>query len=141
MNVSDIRWQQRLENYSQALSQLKEAFQLAQTRTLSELENQGVIQAFEYTHELAWNVLKDYFQDQGNSSITGSKDAAREAFQKGLIINGQAWMEMVKSRNKTSHTYNKNVSKIILAQIFNEYYPEFLIFEKKMNEIKEKQNV
>ncbi len=128
MKDSDVRWQQRLENYVLALSQLKEAFQLHQTRALSELENQGVIQAFEYTHELAWNVLKDYFQDQGSTSITGSKDATREAFQKGLIVNGQVWMEMVKSRNNTSNAYNKNVSKIILAQIFDEYYPEFLIF-------------
>lgn len=140
MNKNDIRWHQRLDNFKEALKQLKDAYDLNQKRALSELENQGVIQAFEYTHELAWNVMKDYFQDQGNSQITGSKDASREAFQKGLISNGHIWMNMVKSRNQTSHTYNKNVSKQILNDIFNSYISEFILFEKMMTHLKESQS-
>ena len=57
---------------------------LAGERPLSDLEKQGLIQAFEFTHELAWNVMKDYFAFQGNSSITGSRDAVRESFASGL---------------------------------------------------------
>jgi hypothetical protein len=44
---------------------------------LNELEEQGLIQAFEFTW--AWNVMKDYFEYQGNTTITGSRDATREA--------------------------------------------------------------
>jgi hypothetical protein len=43
--------------------------ELSKQRPLSLLEKQGVIQAFEFTHELAWNVLKDYLEDQGNQNI------------------------------------------------------------------------
>lgn len=84
MGELDIRWQQRLANYSKALDQLSNAIITSRQRPLSELEKQGLIQTFEFTHELAWNVMKDYFAYQGNPGITGSRDAAREAFQKGL---------------------------------------------------------
>lgn len=140
MQNKDIRWHQRLENFKLAFSQLQDAHRLSQQRPLSDLENQGVIQSFEYTHELAWNVLKDYFEDQGFTQITGSKDAARHAFQKGLIVDGHLWMEMIKSRNQTSHTYNKKVSQIILEKILGSYVLEFAEFDKKMTQLKDAQN-
>ena len=103
---TDVRWMQRLANYRRACANLEAATKLAATRPLSELEGQGLIQAFEFTHELAWNVMKDWFDDQGATIITGSKDATREAFAKGLIAEGQVWMDMIKGRNLSSHTYN-----------------------------------
>lgn len=75
MTDQDIRWQQRLANYSRALVQLTRAVELAQSRPLSELEKQGLIQAFEFVFELAWNLMKDYFLYQGNPAISGSRDA------------------------------------------------------------------
>lgn len=83
MNDPDIRWQQRFANFKKALQQLQEAVELRGQRELSKLEKQGVIQAFEFTHELAWNVLKDYLQDQGNQNISGSKDATHRSLQGG----------------------------------------------------------
>ena len=75
---------------------------------------QGLIQAFEFTHELAWNVLRDYFVYQGNAQIIGSCDATRGAFGKGLISDGDVWMEMIQSRNRTSHTYNRAIADDIV---------------------------
>jgi len=80
MENKEIRWIQRFDNYSKALLQLNNATELANERELSELEKQGLIQAFEFTHELAWNTLKDFLIDLGNKDIYGSKDATREAF-------------------------------------------------------------
>lgn len=135
---SDIRWKQRLENYSKALKQLESAVILSRERVLSDLEEQGLIQAFEFSHELAWNVMKDYFFFQGNSNITGSRDASREAFQVGLISDGEGWMEMLKSRNQTSHTYNQETASDIANKIKNWYFDLFLDFEQKMKSINEK---
>jgi nucleotidyltransferase substrate binding protein (TIGR01987 family) len=132
----DIRWQQRLDHYLKALSQLKKAVELSQQRSLTELEQQGLIQAFEFTHELAWNVIKDYFEYQGNVSITGSRDASREAFQKGLVLDGAGWMEMIKSRNKTSHTYNQSVANDIVEKVLKLYWPLFVDFAAKMEGLK-----
>ena len=50
MNNVDVRWQQRLHNFSRALLQLDEAMELMQQRELSKLEKQGVIQRFEYCY-------------------------------------------------------------------------------------------
>ncbi len=128
----DIRWEQRLANYSTALAQLAKAVELAGQRPLSDLEKQGLIQAFEFTHELAWNVMKDYFIYQGNSSITGSRDATRESFNKGLIADGEGWMEMIKSRNLSSHTYNQNVAEEIVDKIITQYHALFQAFLLRM---------
>lgn len=134
----DIRWKQRLENFLAAFSQLKQAVELSHKKKLSDLEKQGLIQAFEFTHELAWIMIKDYFEHQGGASlITGSRDAAREAFNKGLIENGDVWMEMIRSRNKTSHTYNKGVAEEIVEKILRGYFSAFDDFRKKMQDLSE----
>lgn len=125
MSNIDIRWQQRLSNLKKAFAEFDDAVKISQTRDYSKLEKQGLIQSFEYTHELAWQTLKDYFLDQGNTEITGSKDATREAFKFGLIENGEAWMDMIRSRNLTSHTYNQGTADSIVSNILNTYY--FLI--------------
>ncbi|WP_369413876.1 nucleotidyltransferase substrate binding protein [Belliella alkalica] len=96
----------------------------------------GLIHRFEYTHELAWNVMKDFLANSGNMGVFGSKDATREAFAAGLIINGEVWMDMIKSRNKTSHTYNEETADDIFMKIVYEYLKEFLQFRDKLEEIK-----
>lgn len=136
-NTVDIRWKQRLENFGKALSQLTEAIELNRQRALSNLEKQGLIQGFEFTHELAWKVMKDYFIYQGNTNITGSRDATREAFSNGLIKNGEIWMEMIISRNQSSHTYNQSTADAIADKITNSYFQLFLDFQKKMHDLAE----
>lgn len=130
-----IRWYQRLKNFCKPLSQLESAVMLSKQRKLSALEEQGLIQAFEFTHELTWNVLKDYFAFQGNPDITGSRDASRKAFRRGLIQEGDGWMEMIKSRNQSSHTYNQEVADDISEKIINSYFGLFKDFERKMNSL------
>jgi len=91
MKNQDIRWRQRFQNFKKAFDQLSKGAALAQERELSELEQQGLIQAFEFTDELAWNTLKDFLEAHGTTNLYGSKDATREAFATGLIENGEAW--------------------------------------------------
>jgi nucleotidyltransferase substrate binding protein (TIGR01987 family) len=136
MSTQDIRWMQRFTHFSQAFSQLKEAVELAQVRRLSKLEEQGLIQAFEYTHELAWNTLKDFLEERGAHNLYGSKDTTREAFKRGLIDNGEAWMDMINSRNLTSHTYNESTAAQIASAILEVYFPEFSAFQEHMAKIK-----
>lgn len=136
--MENTRWEQRFENYLKALNQLENAVKLSEERELTDLEKQGLIQAFEFTHELAWNVIKDYFFFQGNSEIIGSRDASREAFKVGLVQDGEGWMEMIKSCNKTSHTYNEDIASEITEKIIERYFELFKEFEEKMLEIKDK---
>ena len=101
--------------------------------------HQGVLQSFEYTNELAWKTLKDFLEYQGNRDIYGSRDAIRVSFKLGLIEDGELWMDMIKSRNQTSHTYDEAIANEIVKEIINRYYGEFVKLYNKLNEIKEKE--
>lgn len=137
MSAKDIRWIQRFHNFSKALSQLAEAVDLAGQRELSKLEKQGIVQAFEFTHELAWNTLKDFLENRGAQNIYGSKDATREAFKAGLIENGETWMDMIKSRNQTTHTYDEAIVAEIVNAIMSSYFAEFNVLQTRMSKLKE----
>ena len=117
---------------------MKKAVELANSRKLTELEEQGMIQSFEYTHELAWNTIKDFLEDQGHHSLYGSKDTTREAFKRGLISNGELWMDMIKSRNLSSHTYNREIAEKIAQAIVKDYLTEFEELSKVLRNIAEK---
>lgn len=134
---SDVRWKQRFDNYLRALPTLTEAVQLAEERELSNLEQQGMVQGFEFTHELAWNVLKDYLLEKGIVGIIGSKDATREAFRNGLIEDGEAWMEMIRARNLSSHTYNPDTAEEIVRNILQRFYPEFELMAQRFGALAE----
>jgi nucleotidyltransferase substrate binding protein (TIGR01987 family) len=139
MSTEDIRWIQRFNHFSKAFAQLKEAVELSEQRKLSKLEEQGLIQSFEYTHEMAWNTLKDFLEERGVKKLYGSKDATREAFKTGLIENGEAWMKMIESRNLTSHSYNEETATAIVSAIVHSYFGEFLDFHVRMQHMKENQ--
>ena len=119
MENKDVRWKQRLQNFKKAFAQLEKA---VNTPDLNELERLGLIKAFEFTYELAWTTLKDYLVDIGYTELMGSKDTFRQAYQLGIISDGEVWMEMVKSRNLTSHTYNQETAESIEEDIIETYF-------------------
>ncbi len=129
---SDIRWIQRFDNYGRALQTLRNAAELATQRPLSELEQQGLIQGFEFTHGLAWNLLKDFLEAQGIAGLIGSRDAIRTAFKNGLLEDGETWMEMIKARTLSSHTYQQDLAQRIATDILTRFYPAFVALELKM---------
>jgi len=138
MSAVDIRWIQRLQNFSKALAQLDEAVTLMRERTLSNLERQGVIQAFKYSYELGWNTLKDYLVWQGIESIVGSRDTIREAFSLGLVEDGEAWMAMLVDRNRTSHTYNEQTAQDILANIEQSHHAQLMALLATLTALRDK---
>lgn len=128
----DIRWVQRFRNFNKAFTQLKK---FIDKKNLNELEEQGLIKSFEYTYELAWNTLKDYFEYQGNNHLNGSRDAINEAFKNGIITDGENWMNMFKDRNLTSHTYNESTAKEIVSNIFVNYFKLFTNLKIEMEKL------
>lgn len=136
---NDVRWVQRLNNYNKALEKLNKMIDYVEEEReskgiLEEMLKQAIIQSFEYTHELAWNVMKDYAKYQGNDNVGGPRDAIREALQLQLIDDGDSWMEMIRSHNKTSHTYNEQVANQIFKKILEQYQANFQSFQQTMEE-------
>lgn len=127
----DIRWKQRFRNYEKALHQLIQGLKVYSANPI-DIVKEGVIQRFEFTHELAWKVMRDFLQYEGYQNINGSRSATREAFNKDLIEHGQLWMEMIDSRNKTVHTYDDNILETEFRKIVNVYVPLFTDFYTKM---------
>jgi len=82
------------------MNRLGAAVRLAAERPLSELESQGLIQAF----------------------------------HAGIINDGEIWMEMIKSRNESSHTYNIEVANRISEAILDRYWPLFASFLEGMSQ-------
>ena len=121
----DVRWKQRHDSFRKALATLTDAVALAAARPLSSLEEQGLIQGFEFTHELGWNLLKDYLEEHGVSGLIGSKDASRQAFRSEIIVDGEAWMDMIKARNLSSHTYQEDLAHAIAVDIIRRFHPAF----------------
>ena len=137
MSNVDIRWLHRLQSFRNALARLTEAVNLRQQRTLSNLEKQGFVKVFEFTHEQAWNLIKDYFTYQGNNQITGSRDATREAFKNNLITEGDVWMEMIQTRNKAVHVYDEAIVNDVINKTSDDYYTLFVTFQSVMQRLSE----
>ena len=139
MEQQDIRWLQRFSNYRKALQKLAAAVEIISKQIdwdeeVDDLLQEGLIQRFEYVHELAWKVMKDYEEYQGYTEIRGSRDAIRQALSIGLIDNDE-WMDSIADRNRTSHDYDNQSADSITESIIHTYYPLFRQFEQKMHSI------
>ncbi|SFE82088.1 nucleotidyltransferase substrate binding protein [Thermophagus xiamenensis] len=128
----DIRWKQRYNNYKKALEQLS---RFLKHTTLNEMEEQGLIQAFEYTFELAWKTLQDVLEEEsGYEGIKGPRPVIKQAFKDGLISDGEKWMEMLKDRNRSSHTYDEDTAQEIIDAIRQVYYSLFCQLDSNLRQ-------
>ena len=139
MVQQDLRWRQRFSNYRKALLKLTQAVELLSGQTereeaVDELLQEGLIQRFEYTHELAWKVMKDYAEYQGYTDVRGSRDAIRKALEMNLI-DDKRWMETIEDRNLTVHNYDNEVASEIYENIMHIYCPLFVAFGQKMQSL------
>jgi len=129
------RWEQKLGSYTKALARLAKVVNESKVRQLNEFELDSIVQRFEFTHEIAWKLMKSYAEFQGNDTIAGSRDATRWAFENHLILEGDVWMNMIRSRNDTSHVYDEQIASGVIANIIQSYYPALLSFHGKMSQI------
>ena len=130
-NTEDNRWKQRFSNFNKAFRQLEK---FISHKDLNDMEEQGLIKAFEYTYELGWKTLQDLLKEKGYDNIVGPKPVIEQSFQDGYIQNGQGWMRMHKSRNLTSHTYDEQTANDIITGIRTEYFELLKNLQLKMEE-------
>jgi nucleotidyltransferase substrate binding protein (TIGR01987 family) len=128
----DIRWIQRFNNFNKALAKLQSAIATFNEDDEDETVKAGMIKFFEMVYELAWNTLKDYYENQGETSIQGSKDAIKLAFTRGLIANSEKWFKMVDSRKLSVHTYDEETANEIADEIVGVYLGLFLQLQTRL---------
>ncbi len=132
MEKKDIRWKQRFNNFKKALGQFEEAIK---ADSKDRLAQEGLIQRFEYTFELAWKCLQDLLQERGFEEIRGPKPVLQQAFQDGLIQEGVLWMEMLRARNEASHIYDEKVFLEIYDKARNQFLAPLQGLEKRLKSL------
>lgn len=125
---SELRWIQRFSNFRRAYALLDEVLS-RDIESLNNLEQEGAIQRFEFTFELAWKVQKDLLEFNGIDidSVT-PRQVLKESFAAKFIVNGQLWIDMLDLRNRLSHTYDHQVFLLALHRIKNEFWSNFVQF-------------
>ncbi|WP_198669903.1 nucleotidyltransferase substrate binding protein [Cognataquiflexum aquatile] len=135
MDNMDIRWKQRFQNYEKAMGYLEQALQIPNPDIV---QKAGIIQFFEMSFELAWNMVKDYLEDQGFVDIKSPRGALKKAFEMNILENGHDWMDLLQDRNLTAHTYDEQKATEMELLIQNKYFPILkalqLNFKQKSNE-------
>ncbi len=123
MMNNDIRWRQRFQNFERAFTVFQRRVDEC-NQFNEEVYQMALIQAFEVVQELSWKVLKDYLENEGYDKVSNSRQVFRTAFQEELITeDAEIWMNSIKNRNLTSHTYDEDTADEILKFILNDFYP------------------
>ena len=117
-----------LTPFENAVAQLEEALEfhdseLAAERPRLRLQLRAAsIQAFEFTYELAFAMLKRHLEQvmANPSAVDGMsfKDVIREALGRGLVAaDVDAWERFRKFRGTTSHTYDAGKAQAIFEAL------------------------
>ena len=122
---ADIRWKQRFENFDRAFKLLQAAMQERSLDEYSDLEQEGLVQRFEFSFKLAWKTMKDYLEGSGiQINPVTPKAVIKEAFAAKIIENGQEWIYMMLDRNLLAHTYDQKRFRKALTSVKKTYLPE-----------------
>lgn len=133
MGNEDIRWIQRFHNYRKALDRLTEAILLSEERPLSELEQQGLIKAFEFTFDLAWKTLQDFLRKNERPNSNGGPSVIIvQALEDGYIKNEEGWKSLKQSREMSTHTYDEETADEIAENIVEVYHGLFVQLETRL---------
>ncbi|MCP4652182.1 MAG: nucleotidyltransferase [Candidatus Omnitrophica bacterium] len=106
-------------DFQKAVTRLAEA--LAENLDKGSIVIDGTIQRFEFSFELAWKTIKAVLDYNGVEATT-PRAAIKEAFVAKMIDDGEAWIEMLEDRNKTSHIYDEKQAIKIYRRIKDRYY-------------------
>lgn len=121
-----------IKNYEKAYSQL-EAY--LKEPVVTDRDRSGVIQAFEFTYEVAWKTFKKAAEYEGREA-SSPRDSLKQAYILNIIENDeeQEWIDILKHRNITSHTYKEELASMILDLIETKYRHLFASSLKRLKE-------
>ena len=132
------KWGERLSTYQNAIDRLTEVITLSRQHPLNQFERDSLVKRFEFSYEMAWKLMMSYEKDNGITEILGSKDVIRQAFRLSIVKNGEAWLEMVDARNRTSHLYDEAMATDAADEIIHTYYPLLVELRDVMAELANK---
>ena len=111
--MADSEDARALATLGRALDRLREALQVPEDNPLAV---DGTIQRFEFAIELSWKAMRRLLIREGITTNT-PRETLQEAFRAGWLADEGAWLQMLRDRNETSHTYNESVARRIYANV------------------------
>ena len=121
----------KFEKFQKALISLEAVYLKPMQEDRTNID--ATIQRFEFTFELAWKFLKEFFFERG-LELNYPKEIIKEAFSVNLIDDENLWIKMLRDRNMTSHTYDEKLADEIFSRI-KLYVPELRNLLKNIEEI------
>ena len=118
------KFTEKYEKLISATERLKQAITDYNNVHLNSVRD-GVIQRFVFCSELAWKTVREYLIEQGYADINSPKSVMKTAFSDGLLTNENGWLEILESRNITSHVYDEKTAETIFESIKDVYTPLF----------------
>ena len=128
------RWKQRFDSFLFLFGKLLDITEKYQPDDLDDIIRDSLIKRFELTFELSWLVLKDFLESQGEANLYGSRNTFRTAFNRGLIRDGEDWMEIIESRVTAAHVYDEERAGEIVELIYDKYINLFRQLKSTMEE-------
>ncbi len=115
------------ENNIEPLLRAVQRFESFRGHFSTEQEKAGIIQAFEYSFELAWKVMRRILAERG-LTVNSPKETFRAAALEGLIDDPEPWFDFLRKRNLTVHTYNESEAENVLSvcSSFSEEIKKFI---------------
>lgn len=118
MQMEDIRWKQRFQNFEKSLHYLEEALAISEPDII---QRAGLIQFFEISFGLSWKTMKDYLEEQGFVDVKSPRAAIKKAFEINLVTDGHTWLQALEDRNLTAQIYNEEIA-LNLCQLIKKNY-------------------
>ena len=125
----------KLQNFKKAIERLREAVIGVQQLRDNRIMQDGLIQRFEFTFELAWKTSKVKLESQGLHDAVSPKTVLKELYALKWIDDETTWLEMLKDRKMTSHIYDESVADEITDRVMNKYLKVFEELYKKLNTV------
>ena len=129
------KFDEKLEKFSEAVSRLEEALEEYEKYGISSSRD-GVIQRFEFCTELAWKSTREFLISEGYVDLNSPKSVMKQAYTDNLITDEKAWLELLYSRNLTSHIYDETTAGDIFTNIKDSY---LLLFKQLLESLKKQQ--
>ncbi len=105
----DKRLALALLHFEQALNTLREVAAMPETSVVRD----SLIMRFTYSFEAGWKAAYRWLRARGVDVDEGAYEVIPEAFKRRLITDEQGWGEMRRARNRTAHTYDEAVARMV----------------------------
>lgn len=95
------------ESLGQQYKKSLKRFQEVLKEQKNEITRDSAIKRFEIIFDIAWNLIKEFLEENKGIVCSSPKDCFRAAYKSGVIKYDELWIEMTNWRNKAVHTYSE----------------------------------